>query len=192
MVYFLENIFDDIGHSFCKIDIDAEHQHLVPKHLTKFIGKPYGFYPNSNDPNGKSEAYYDVVSAFHEERKHFDNVNEQKSGTATHVWHISFAGCVKGLERMYEIETTKPKYDLMCFNCTDAAISIGRACSAPVPDAGIPDLSVLESLRGIAKENDDWAQKVWNLWKDSDGSYSSPLGLLVNLNYTNMKYGEKE
>ena len=32
----------------------------------------------------------------------------------------------------------------------------------------------------------------FNLWKDSDGSYSSPLGLMWNLNIINKMYGEKE
>lgn len=82
---------------------------------------------------------------------------------------------------MHEIETTKPNDDLLCFKCTNAAISIGRACGAPVPGAGIPDLSVLESIRGGLSGDTDWAQSIWNLWNGSDGSYSCPFGLLVNL-----------
>ena len=99
---------------------------------------------------------------------------------------------LRGLERMYELETVRPNYDLLCFNCTDAAISIGRACGAPVPAGGLPDLSALESIRGGLSGDLDWAQSILNLWKDSDGSYSCPLFLMWNLNIINEMYGVKE
>lgn len=181
----------DVGHSFCKIELDAGHWHLVPDHLTKYSGVPYGFYPIPKG-KGKTNEYYDVGSQFIMEEEHFDNVNGRKFGTAMHVWHISFNGCLSGLQRMYEIETTEPNYDLMCFNCTDVAISIGRACGVPVPDAGMPDLAAFESIRGGLNGDTDWAQSIWNLWKDSDGSYSSPTCLFLKLLYTNWKYGENE
>ena len=183
----IQNVTITPGHAFCKIDIDAEHKKLVDERLKKYIGLPYGFYPHD-----ESAGFYDVPSDFHREDKHFKNVVANKIGTASYVWHISFEGCIKGLERMHEIETTKPNYDLLCFNCTDAAVSIGRACSAPVPGAGIPDLSALESIRGGLNGDTDWAQSIWNLWKDSDGSYSSPLSLMWNLNIIKKMYGEKE
>ena len=167
------------------INIDAEHEHLVPIHLQKYIGIPHGFYPD-----GDSEEYYDVPSDFCEEKRHFANVVANMTGTASHVWHISLEGCIKGLERMYELETVRPNYDLMCFNCTDAAISIGRSCGASVPSGGLPDLSAFESIRGGLNGDLDWAQSILN--KDSDGSYSSPLVLMWKLNMVNKMYGERE
>ena len=182
-LHFMEGILDDMGHSFWKIDVDANHVQLVPKHLREYIGKPYGFYPRGDIHDGKGNDFYDVNGALIEEESHYNNLLAKKTGTALHVWHISFDGCLSGLESTHLIQNNKPKYDLACFNCTDAAVSVGRACGAPVPDAGIPDLSILETIRG-------W-DKSFGLSR-TDGTYSSPLGLLVNLYSINKMYGENE
>ena len=102
-------------------------------------------------------------------------------------WHIPFEGCVKGLERVYGIAQDKPKYDLACFNCTDVALSVGLACGVPVPAAGFPDLSIVGLIRIRFK---DWEGTI-DL-SAFDGMYSSPIGLLMNLEELNELYGENE
>ena len=124
------------------------------------------------------------------ETDHYDNILAHESGTVLHAWHISFEGCLNGLERVYSIANDKPRYDLACFNCTDAAVSVGHACGAPVPAAGLPDFSIWETIRGFWGDQSDW-MKTFDLSR-ADGSYSSPLGLLMNLFYINHLYGETE
>lgn len=183
--YFLTSMLENMGHSFWKIDMDDDHIQFIPEHLRKYIGKYYGFYPSPTNTQGKAGEYYDVAGDLKEEASHAENLSEHKIGTRSHTWHISLEGCIRGLECVYSIETQKPKYDLACFNCTDVAVSVGRACGAPVPDAGLPDSSIGERLRAWIKKHADWA-------KESDGTYSCPLGLFVNLFSTNKMYGEIE
>ena len=62
------------------------------------------------------------------------------------------------------------------------AISVGRACGVPLQDAGFPDFSLFEIIREVIGDDENWTN-------DRDGSFSSPLGLLVNLKYNNFLYG---
>lgn len=117
-------------------------------------------------------------------KDHFKD-GAQTTDTAYHVWHISFNGCISGLEEVCSIAAKTNKYDLASYNCADVAVSVGRACGAPIPDAGLPDLSIIEIVRGWFDEDENWDNA-------KDGSYSSPFGLMLNLKYINWMYGVVE
>ena len=145
---------------------------------------------NSSENTPGKDDYYDVDGRVDKETDHYDNVVGKTALTSFHVWHISLDGAISGLARADSIIQTKPKYDLACFNCADAAMSVGRACGAPVPAAGLPDLSIGEILRGLLKDNADWVKSLDS--SEIDGTYSSPLGLLLKLYIINEMYGEQE
>ena len=171
------------GHSFWKIEVDESHLKLLPDHLRPYVGV-YGFYP-AQIGGDKTESYYLAPGQLRKDdflyREHFVD-QAQTSRTAHHVWHISFRRCIDGLEEVHSIASKKPKYDLSNYNCTDVAISVGRACGVPLQDAGFPDFSLFEIIREVIGDDENWTN-------DRDGSFSSPLGLLVNLKYNNFLYG---